>query len=34
MRGVSRPRELFRVLNGLEGNQTVVTGQSYKIVVD
>lgn len=34
MRGVSRPQELFRVLNGLQDGDRVTTGESYKIVVD
>ena len=34
MRGVSRPLDLFRVLNGLNGKDRVATGQSYKLVVD
>ncbi len=34
MRGVSRPLELFRVLNGLAAGERVETGRSYKIVTD
>ncbi|MCI5075148.1 M48 family metalloprotease [Oricola sp.] len=34
MRGVSRPLELFRVLNGMSSGETVKPGQSYKVVRD
>lgn len=34
MRGVDRPRELFRVLNGLDAGETLAPGMKVKIVDD
>ena len=34
MRGVNNPQALFRLINGIEGENVFVPGQRYKIVTD
>jgi len=34
MRGVSKPAELFRLLNGLDAANPFIPGGSYKIITD